>query len=274
MPEPVLRETQAWLMSRILAPCAEDARLASMVRQDHGASARARLAIYAGGYLQRLTECLRAEFPALRALVGDQVFDLFARGYLAARPSRSYSLYDLGAGFAEHLDATAPPPDPAEPYDRLPCELARLERARVESHRAAGPEDDPAQAALDPVDLFMTPGARVRIPATVRLLNLSFDLIGSLAATDRGERPGLPEIGPVFCAIARSRYRVRAHALTPAQFAFLQACTGGRDVQSALAEAARTADLSVGVLSVGVLWADLLPWTPWAIEAGLVAPAK
>jgi len=269
MPEAALREAQAWLMGRILAPGAPDTALASMVRQDHGASARARLAIYAGGYLQRLLECLRAEYPALRGLVGEQVFDLFARGYLAARPSRSYSLYDLGAGFADHLDATLPPPDPAEPYDRLPGELARLERARVESHRAAGPEDDPAQALLNPVELFMTPGVRVCTPATVRLLRLSFDLIAVLAAADGGERPGLPEAGPVLCAIARSRYRVKAHALTPAQFAFLQACAQPRDVQSALAQAADAA-----AQPAGALWADLLTWAPGAIEAGLLARAS
>ena len=268
MPEAGLRQTQAWLAGRILAPGGGDARAASMVRQGFGASADERLAIYAGGYLQRLLECLRAEFAVLRALVGDQVFDLFARGYLAARPSRSYSLYDLGAGFADYLEATLPQADAAAPLDRLPCELARLERARVESHRAAGPETDPARAGLSAVDLFMAPGARVGVPETVRLLRLSFALEEVLAAADRGERPEPPVARPGFYAVARSHYRVRVHALAAGQFGFVEACVGDGEVQAAVAAAAQASGQAVGDL-----WADLLTWAPWAIDAGLLATA-
>jgi len=266
MAEGALRESQVWLTGRILAPAADDARGLEMIRGDYGATAEQRLAIYAGGYLQRLLECLRAEFAVLRALVGDQVFDLFARGYLAAYPSRSYSLYDLGAGFADYLEATLPPD--AEPLDRLPCELARLERARVESHRAAGPETDPAHAGLDPVDLFMTPGARVRLPETVRLLRLTFAVADVLEAAGRGERPDPPAARTTHYAVARSHYRVRVHELTPGPFGFLQACADGGDVQAAVAASALTS-----AQPVGALWADLLAWAPWAIEAGLLARA-
>ena len=237
-----------------------------MIRDSYGASVEQRLAIYAGGYLQRLLECLRAEFAALRALVGEQVFELFARGYLAATPSKSYSLYDLGAGFSGYLEATLPPE--AEPFDRLPCELARLERARVESHRAAGPETDPAHAGLDPVDLFMTPGARVRLPETVRLLRVSYALADVLAAAGRGDRPDPPAARPALYAVARSHYRVRVHELPPGPFGFLQACADGADVQAAVAAAA----LATGQ-PVGALWADLLAWAPWAIETGLLGRA-
>jgi hypothetical protein len=264
MAEAGLRDAQVWLTRRILAPAAGDGRAAAMIRDDYGASAEQRLAIYAGGYLQRLLECLRAEFAALRALVGDQVFDLFARGYLAAFPSRSYSLYDLGAGFPGYLEATLP--TAAEPLDRLPCELARLERARVESHRAAGPETDPG--GLDAVDLFMTPGARVRIPETVRLLRASFAVADVLEAVGRGGQPDAPEARPVLYAVARSHYRVRVHALPPGPFGFLEACAGGGDVQAAMAAAALAS-----AQPIGSLWADLLAWAPWAIEAGLLARA-
>lgn len=44
--------------------------------------APARLDIYARGYVLRLLECLRAEFPILLALVGDQVFEMFASSYV------------------------------------------------------------------------------------------------------------------------------------------------------------------------------------------------
>ena len=44
-----------------------------------------RFAIYAGGYRSRLSETLREDYPALRLLVGDTVFDLFA-AWLYRRP--------------------------------------------------------------------------------------------------------------------------------------------------------------------------------------------
>ena len=85
-----------------------------------------RFAIYAGGYRSRLLETLRDDFPALRRLVGETVFDLFAHGYIAARPSRHFSLYDYGAGFADHLEATRPEAG-GGPLAALPAAVARLE---------------------------------------------------------------------------------------------------------------------------------------------------
>ena len=49
--------------------------------------AAARLGIYASSYVARLAECMRAELPALRTLIGDQVFNLFVGGYLSAAAS-------------------------------------------------------------------------------------------------------------------------------------------------------------------------------------------
>jgi hypothetical protein len=105
-------------------------------------------------------ECLAAEFPCLRALAGEQVFELFAAGYIAARPSTDPSLYGLGAGFADYLEATRPAGDdgPAA-LSALPADFARLDRARAEVQRAVGVERlaGPAPAA----DLLLTAGRAV-----------------------------------------------------------------------------------------------------------------
>ena len=82
--------------------------IADAVKGSNRLSAPARLEIYARGYVLRLLECLRAEFPILLALVGDQVFEMFASSYVWSRPSRSSSLYALGAGFADFLQSTRP----------------------------------------------------------------------------------------------------------------------------------------------------------------------
>src|SRR3954468_429825 len=101
-----LADLQAWMQSVILAGGAEGAR--ARVRDGNRLTAEARVGIYAGGYRLRLIECLRAEYPLLRRLAGPPAFDLFAQGYIAARPSRSYTLYDFGAGFADYLEASRP----------------------------------------------------------------------------------------------------------------------------------------------------------------------
>lgn len=82
-----------------------------------------RLAIYAHGYRERLIATLRAKYPLLRTAAGDDVFDLFALGYLRARPPRSYSLIHYGTDFADYLAATAPPGE----LEALPAALARLD---------------------------------------------------------------------------------------------------------------------------------------------------
>ena len=101
---------QTWLLGRITAGlwapgevAFEGASAEAMIRSSNVLSADERLGIYAASYVSRLAECLRAEFPVLRLLVGDQVFNLFAGGYLSARRPSSYSLYDLGAGFPDYL---------------------------------------------------------------------------------------------------------------------------------------------------------------------------
>ncbi|MBL9083468.1 MAG: putative DNA-binding domain-containing protein, partial [Planctomycetales bacterium] len=52
-------------------------------------SAEERMAVYAQAYWARLLECLREEFPIVRATAGEEAFDMLVVGYLATFPSRS-----------------------------------------------------------------------------------------------------------------------------------------------------------------------------------------
>lgn len=139
-----LGRLQHWLQHRIVGDAAPPPELPPVGEPDIRGSAafpaRQRLAVYAQSYALRLIECLREEFPVLRLLVGDQVFDLFAGAYIAAQPSRSYSLYGLGAGFADFLEATRPAGTGPASLEAIPASLARLERAMAEAQRAVGTE--------------------------------------------------------------------------------------------------------------------------------------
>lgn len=157
------------------------------IRTRPGRLPQASLDVYARGYLARLQECLRSEFPALRALVGDQVFDLFCRAYIADRPPASPSLFDFGAGFPSYLEDTRPqPPGPPTASDAIPAALARLERSRLEARRAPGIETDPMHRPIDGVTLITAAGGLIaRIPGSLRLLRLEFALADTLAWADR-----------------------------------------------------------------------------------------
>jgi hypothetical protein len=48
------------------------------------------------------------EFPVLKHALGAEVFDAFAVGYLERYPSRSYTLFQLGANFPRFLAETRP----------------------------------------------------------------------------------------------------------------------------------------------------------------------
>lgn len=271
-----LATLQAWLQHRVTAGPWQPGDIGGgpdatrIVAASPMLSAEDRIGIYARSYVQRLVECLRVEFPVLRALIGDQVFDLFVGGYLSAHPPTSYSLYDLGAGFADYLAATCPNPHPGRGTpEALPASLARLERALAEAERAAGVENDsPTHHPFDVVGLLRQPDARLASPPSVKLLCLDFDFAPTLAELHAGRRPPLPTPRECFVAVARARYRVRTHTLEPWQYAWLMALgdNDGRVTAACHAVAAGTNREASAVLG------QLLIWLPLAIEAGFIAP--
>lgn len=186
-----------------------------------GASAAERIAVYREGVAERLLQSLRAEYPALRRWLGEELFDLFARGYLEAHPPRSYTLGDLGDRFPDHLAATRPAG--ADPQLDLPVELARAERLRVEVARLPGVEgDDPAW--FDAENVL----ARARLAPNVRWLETSFPL-ASLLNADPGAPAVPPRPEPSLLVVSRREHRVVFADATKWQARFLaRVRRGGR----------------------------------------------
>ncbi len=246
----------------------EDPETRAIVVGSRSLPAEKRLGIYASSYVARLAECMRAEFPILRQLIGEQVFNLFVGGYLSACPPASFSLYRLGAGFAEYLEVTRPKPHsgPGTP-EALPASLARLERAMADADRAEGPENKaPDPTSFGAISILSDPGSHLPVPESVKLLRLDFDFTETLLSARRGEPPTLPVPKDTLVAVARARYRVQAHQLESWAFAWLAALAeNGGDVRAAIDVAAQES----GRNRERVL-ADLLVWLPAAMERGLV----
>jgi hypothetical protein len=221
-----LAEIQAWMQSAILDGGAEGAR--ALVRDGNRLTAEARIGLYATGYRLRLIECLRFEYPLLARLAGPTAFDLFAQGYVDARPSRSYTLYDFGAGFADYLEESRPAGDGTpQAAEAVPAALARIERAKAEVLRARGVE----QAAAPPerpalLEMVGLPACGYRRPDSVRLLDLPFDFTATLSAVGSEGPPAWPRPEPSLLAVARLDYRIACRRLEGWQYDLLAALPG------------------------------------------------
>lgn len=248
-------------------------RAEEVVAERRGLSARERLGVYTGGYVLRLLECMRADFPVLRGFVGDSVFDAFAKAYVITRPPSSPSLYDLGADFPVFLEETRPTGEALDEGLRvmldLPPELARLERARAEVTRARGTEGSPA-AETAPPSTFEVFGEGLALQTTpcLRLLELKFPLVDFVRRSDGGERPAAPAPRASFAAVSRADYRVRVEEVEPWQFALLKSL----ERPAPLYVAVRAAALETGKETPRVL-AEVALWLPVAFGLGFLRRA-
>lgn len=243
-----------------------------VVAQTRGLSVHERLAVYTGGYVLRLLECMRADFPVLRGFVGDSVFDAFAKAYVITIPPASHSLYDLGADFPRFLAETKPTNWALDAGISamldLPPQLARIERARAEVMRARGTEDDPP--AAEPLSPFAVFGEELMVQATpcLRLLEMKFPLVEFLKSSDRGERPersAPPTPRTSLVAVGRSNYRVHVEEISLWQFAFLRACEQPTSIYSAV----RVGALESG-RDPGQVLAEVAVWLPVAFGLGFL----
>jgi hypothetical protein len=93
------------------------------------------LGVYRHAYSARLVEILGNDFPGLKALAGAEAFDKLARAYIAAHPSRGFSVRTIGRSLTEFLART--PPYAAR---RMLADMARFEWAMAHAFDAANAE--------------------------------------------------------------------------------------------------------------------------------------
>ncbi len=141
-----LHEKQAWLQEVItgrgnLKEKVEKAQqyysrsIEDTIVSKRGVSAYQRVDIYAAGYVLRLVECLKNDYPYLLKFMGSSLFEVFAKAYLLTLPPNGWSLFNLGRRFPMFLLDTKPTPTAGitpNPSLDIPIEIARLERAITE----------------------------------------------------------------------------------------------------------------------------------------------
>ena len=139
-----LAALQSWMQDRVMEPddaTTEAPSTDTVLLGSQRQTADERLAVYQQAYLARLYECLADEFPTVAWMVGSETYQSFCQEYLAAHPSRHYSLDALGAEFPAYLRQTRPA-DAARPsWADLLIDVATLERTYAEVFDGPGIEN-------------------------------------------------------------------------------------------------------------------------------------
>ena len=223
--------------------------------------ARARLAIYQRSYILRLVKCLAEQFPALGHALGAPLLEDFAREYLRACPSDSYTLYELGRRFPEWLEASRPdresPPEEREDWIDFMVDLARYERELFRLFDAPGHEG----GAWPTVDV---PDARLVLQPCFALAQYRYPVAWYYHEVRHERSPKFPPALATYVAIARRDYLTATFPLNPVHFQFLRALQKLGSVDAALEAVAQ--EVGRPLAEVRRSWDDVVR-RPW-IQAG------
>jgi len=197
-----------------------------------------RLAVYHSAYRLRLTEALGADFPLLRGLLGEVGFGRLAADYIAACPSRSFTLRDVGHALADFLAQHGR-------YRRRPW----LRATAIFEWSLLAAFDAADVATLTRADLAgvppeQVPRLRFRFAPGVQVLRLRWNVPQAWRALQEGTALEPPQRLPagVDCLVWRREERVYFRTLPRDEAALLKAFMKGRSFAAACGALARVGD--------------------------------
>jgi len=240
--DPGLNRIQRWMQACILKQGTSEEAIWSdganaeipadvalgLVLPSKALSALERLDIYRDMYLPRMEEALAIDYPALKHFLGADEFMHLAARYVAAYPSRSYTLNRLGDHLPEFVATLSELPKQA-----FCADLARLEYAltMVFDAEETAPLSAEAVRAV-PQEAWET--ARLKPIEAFRLLAFDYPVSAYIGAVD-GENP-VPRIATTksWVVAYRRDYRVHRMDLTKPGYELLSALASGRTMGEAI----------------------------------------
>jgi len=213
----------------------DECALYNTVASNKGLSRQARLAVYQRGYILRLRECLKAEYPLLIKAFSRDWFDLMAEHYLRSNPSTSSNLNELSARFPEFLKQDRPDRD-AETKERaydFMIALAEFERAKLEVGRLRGSEECRLNGLFD-VETRNLMRLTVRVAQNVRLLQVPVDLVAYLD-NNLALNSALLQSPGQRVLLSRKDYRVIYKPLTHWQYDLISTLIHNGELKAAIA---------------------------------------
>jgi hypothetical protein len=249
MPTPTLAQTQQLFWKLITAPegaasgraalgPSERAVAEAFVRGGRRLSPLERLDVYADMYFYRIRDCLKDDFGAVAAVVGDAAFHNLITDYLLVHPSAHFSLRHVGKRLPGFVRSHAL-------IERWPylADLATLEWAIMEAFEAADAEPIlPASLTAIPPERW----AELRFESTpsLRVLRLSWPVHDVWAQAQGQQAAEDVRPAPTVLRVWRQNLRVFHRSIDVSEGAALDALSAGAtfgDVCEAIAAAARDA---------------------------------
>ncbi len=216
-----------------------------MIRPNDRLSSWERMELYARQYWFRILESLYDDFPGLCAVLGEKRFDRLIRDYIAACPSRSFTLRDFGSRLESFLKRN---PSYAGAKQKIALEMIRLEWAQINAFDAAeNPRLTDEIMISDPAKL------RIGIQPHVHLLAMEYPLDEFQAALvrsgireelsngmlDRKREPKRAKLvrhlrpRKTWLAVHRHQFRVYFRRLEPEEFQLLTLLRSGMTLSKA-----------------------------------------
>lgn len=189
-----------------------------------------RFAVYRNNVVVGLIETLKAAYPVVHRLVGEEFFAAMARLYVLAEPPASPIMLDYGSGFPTFIAGF-------EPAAVLPYlgDVARLERAWVEAYHAteATPLSPSVLSQLQPGDL---PALRFALHPSVRIVRSAFPIVSIWQVNIDGVEDAQIDLdeGGEDALIVRPEADVEVRRLPAGTAAFMEALQAGSLIVDAL----------------------------------------
>lgn len=230
--------------------------------EGRGLAPDARLRVYRNIVSIGHTEALRAAYPAVCRLVGDDFFEGAAVRYLRDVISSSGNLQDYGAAFPAFL--TRLPEAAGVAYL---ADVAQLEWARQEAYLAADAESIDG-AALADIDDTAWPRLTLELHPAVRLVRSPYPVfdIWLFCQEDASDDLQLAETGQDVM-IRRAGTQLAMQALEPDSAAFVAALLANQTLNRAL-EAASEADATFDLAACLQGLFEMHVVTGYSIDAG------
>jgi hypothetical protein len=187
-----------------------------------------RIAIYAEGYIARLVEATKSDYPALLHYMGAEQGDGLLQGYVRSTPSIHWDLNMYPVGFAAYVVQQVSDPTAQA--------LAMLEGAVAEVFWL--PESAPLNpAAFASMSEEEFGEQRFQLRAAARLLALPASVNAALSAYRAGEDSCFASISaaPEYVLVVRSGYEVQRLSLDFHEYTVLHALQAGATFNDALA---------------------------------------
>lgn len=229
-----LKELQTFLYKRVTAsPRTTTARrgkndsawseieLESVIRSAAGPGALERIEIYSAAYFQRLLECLKENFPATLAVVGEIEFSELVREYLVAYPPAEPSIDWAGRRFARFLTSQSRNFQPPFLADLAGLEWA-ISEVLVASDCEALNADDLRKIAPE-----SWPALLLRMIPASRILECGWRVVGLRRAIENSGQWSDPAREPTAVIIWRRAGQVYFRELEAAENAALKLVSNG-----------------------------------------------